>query len=88
MHVQGLGLRYAPARAIDFGCGPGAGLSAATQVWASLVDLVGVDSSPGMLRAAEILNSAPDDHSAAIDKQKEEEVSHEAPPKQLLYPLL
>ena len=62
MRFQELGSDFAPLRVIDVGCGPGAGLSAAAHVWPSIVDLVGVDSSPGMLGAAEIMLSPPDDN--------------------------
>jgi ribosomal protein RSM22 (predicted rRNA methylase) len=55
-----LGGEFTPSKAIDFGCGPGAGLVAAAQMWPeSLVDLVGVDSSMGMLETADVLLSPP-----------------------------
>lgn len=51
-----LGPGFAPTKVLDFGCGPGAGLAAAAQVWESSVcDIIGVDNSSSMLAIAEIL---------------------------------
>ena len=58
--VEMLGEDFAPRRVIDFGCGPGAGLAAARQLWSgSVTECVGVDASLGMQGAAEVL-LAPD----------------------------
>lgn len=64
---------FRPQRVIDFGCGPGAGLTAAAQTWPeSVVECVGVDSSLGMLAAAEVL-LAPDEVGAAEGDDEEED---------------
>ena len=76
-----LGESYAPHRVIDFGCGPGAGLAAAAQIWPdSVQELVGVDTSAGMRVAADILLAPDEDGELSLDEGNGDRAAESAAP--------